>query len=111
MTRRLGPATGEAFDRTRSVNFQLDGRPRHAYEGDNIASAMAAAGVVVTARSFKYHRPRGLFCMTGACASCMVRVDGVPNLQACQTLVKEGRLGAPSLEFRRSSSASALWAS
>ncbi len=103
MSRRLGPAAGETIDRTQSVRFQLDGRAVEAYVGDTIASAIAAAGVVVTARSFKYHRPRGLFCMTGACASCMVRVDGVPNVQACQTLVAdrmrvERQNGIPSVD-------------
>jgi sarcosine oxidase subunit alpha len=104
MIRRLDKASGEVIDRSLTVRFQLDGRPAEAFEGDTIASAMAAAGVVVTGRSFKYHRPRGLFCMTGACANCMVRVDGVPNVQACQTLVKEGmrvarQNGMPSVDF------------
>jgi sarcosine oxidase subunit alpha len=104
MIRRLGQASGEAIDRTRTVHFQLDGKPVEAYQGDTIASAMAAAGVVVTGRSFKYHRPRGLFCLTGACANCMVRVDGVPNVQACQTPVSEGmrvarQNGLPSVDF------------
>jgi sarcosine oxidase, subunit alpha len=104
MTDRLGPAAGEAIDRTRPVSFSLDGRRREAFEGDSIASAMAAAGVAVTGRSFKYHRPRGLFCMTGACANCMVRVDGVPNVQACQTPLKAGmrverQNGMPSVDF------------
>jgi sarcosine oxidase subunit alpha len=87
---RLVPAAGELIDRTRPLKFWLDGRSLPAFDGDTVASAMAAAKVVVTARSFKYHRRRGLFCMTGACASCMVRVDGVPNVQACRTAVKEG---------------------
>ena len=104
MTIRLAAAPGEVIDRTRTVSLFVDGRPLPAFEGDSVASAMAAAGVVVTGRSFKYHRPRGLFCMTGACASCMVRVDGVPNLQACQTPVRAGmrvqrQNGMPSVDF------------
>src|SRR6266446_6864371 len=104
MTIRLAAAPGEVIDRTRTVSLFVDGRPLPAFEGDSVASAMAAAGVVVTGRSFKYHRPRGLFCMTGACASCMVRVDGVPNLQACQTPVRSGmrverQNGMPSVDF------------
>jgi sarcosine oxidase, subunit alpha len=104
VTPRLEAASGEAIDRKQTVRFVLDGKPAEAYAGDTIASAMAAAGVVVTGRSFKYHRPRGLFCMTGACANCMVRVDGVPNVQACQTPVNEGmrvarQNGMPSVDF------------
>src|SRR4029077_547947 len=90
--------------RPHQVSFLLDGKPTGAFEGDSVASAMAAAGVVVTARSFKYHRPRGLLCMTGTCANCMVRVDGIPNVQACQTRVRAGmrvqrQNGMPSVDF------------
>ncbi len=104
MTSRLAAAPGEVLNRSRSLSFSLDGRTVQCFEGDTIASAMAAAGVTVTARSFKYHRPRGLYCMSGSCASCMVRVDGVPNVQACQTAVKEGmrverQNGLPSVDF------------
>src|SRR4029077_7708857 len=90
MTERLVPTAGEVIDRTRPVSFLLDGKPTGAFEGDSVASAMAAAGGVVTTRWFKYHRPRGLLCMTGTCANCMVRVDGIPNVQACQTRVRAG---------------------
>lgn len=38
----------------------------------------------------KYHRPRGLYCCTGSCASCLVGVDGVPNLPACTTAPTPG---------------------
>ncbi len=90
MSERLGSAAGEAIDRARKVNLSIDGRAVQAFAGDSVASAMAANDIVVTARSFKYHRPRGLFCLTGACANCLVRVDGVPNVAACQTPVEEG---------------------
>lgn len=104
MSRRLATAPGEVIDRTRSVGLWLDGRRLPGFVGDTVASAMAGAGVAVTGRSFKYHRPRGLFCMTGACANCMVRVDGIPNVCACQTTVKDGmrvarQNGFPSVEF------------
>jgi sarcosine oxidase subunit alpha len=104
VSERLASAPGEVVDRKRTVNFVLDGRPATAFENDTVASAMAAAGVVVTVRSFKYHRPRGLLCMTGSCANCLVRIDGVPNQRACQTPVREGmrvarQNGMPSVDF------------
>ena len=42
------------------VNFTFDGRPYTGYAGDSLASALIANGVRVQARSFKYHRPRGV---------------------------------------------------
>ncbi len=104
MSSRLPTSPGEVIDRLRPVAFKLDGKALEAFEGDTVASAMAAAGVSVTARSFKYHRPRGLLCLSGACAGCMVRIDGVPNLRACQTQVRDGmevarQNGMPSVDF------------
>src|ERR1700730_8240022 len=104
VSHRLGPGPWESIDRSRPIGFWLDGRDVDGFVGDTVASAIAAAGVVITGRSFKYHRPRGLFCMTGACANCLVRIDGVPNLRACQTQLRDGmrverQNGIPSVDF------------
>ncbi|QJF50670.1 sarcosine oxidase subunit alpha family protein [Roseobacter ponti] len=48
------------IDRTRTVRFQFDEIGHTAYEGDTVASALLAAGRKLVARSFKYHRPRGV---------------------------------------------------
>ncbi len=56
---RLPARDGESIRRDRTVRITLDGRRIEAFEGDTIGSALAAAGVDITARSFKYHRPRG----------------------------------------------------
>ena len=45
----------------RPVTFTFDGKTYQGYEGDTLASALAANGVDVMSRSFKRHRPRGLF--------------------------------------------------
>jgi sarcosine oxidase subunit alpha len=89
-TNRLAPAGSEIIDRARILNFQFDGEGHHAYGGDTIASALAAAGVTTFSRSFKYHRRRGLLCMSGDCPNCMVQVGGEPNVRACQRRVVRG---------------------
>ncbi|WP_298842647.1 sarcosine oxidase subunit alpha family protein [uncultured Roseobacter sp.] len=48
------------IDRSRSVRFQFDSIGYTGFEGDTVASALLAAGQRVIARSFKYHRPRGV---------------------------------------------------
>jgi sarcosine oxidase subunit alpha len=57
-SRRL-PAGGE-IDRTRPIGFEFNGTRYSGYHGDTLASALIASGVSLTARSFKYHRPRGI---------------------------------------------------
>ena len=60
-------------------------------EGDTIASALYRAGVRIFSRSFKYHRPRGLYCLTGDCPNCLISLDGEPAVRACCTPAAEGQ--------------------
>src|SRR5580692_1471410 len=43
------------------IEFRFDGRILRGIEGDTVASALLANGVRVVSRSFKFHRPRGIF--------------------------------------------------
>ena len=52
---------GTALDRSRPLSFTFDGRTVEGFAGDTLASALLAGGVRVLGRSFKYHRPRGLW--------------------------------------------------
>ncbi|MEZ5923238.1 MAG: 2Fe-2S iron-sulfur cluster-binding protein [Hyphomicrobiaceae bacterium] len=54
-------ASGGEIDRSRPLRFTFDGRPMTGYAGDTVASALLASGVSIVGRSFKYHRPRGIF--------------------------------------------------
>src|SRR3954469_17940354 len=71
-----------------SISFEGDDVP--ACAGESVAVALFAAGERVLSRSVKYHRPRGFFCLAGHCGACLVRIDGRPNMKACQTPVAEG---------------------
>ncbi|NND00553.1 MAG: FAD-dependent oxidoreductase, partial [Gammaproteobacteria bacterium] len=51
---------GGKINRDRIINFRFNGKAYKGYEGDTLASALLANGVTLTARSFKYHRPRGI---------------------------------------------------
>jgi sarcosine oxidase subunit alpha len=72
------------------TTLELDGELHRAYEGEPVAAALFAEGVRLLARSPKYHRPRGLFCASGHCGSCFLRIDGKPNVRACMTPVVPG---------------------
>ena len=73
-----------------AVAFSVDGERLEGREGDTLAAAMLRAGVTTFTRSIKYHRPRGPFCFAGSCGQCLVRVDGVPSLPACQVPLHAG---------------------
>jgi sarcosine oxidase subunit alpha len=53
--------TGGRIDRTQPMSFTWDGKTLTGFVGDTLASALLANGVRVVGRSFKYHRPRGIF--------------------------------------------------
>lgn len=58
--------------------------------GEPLTAALLAAGVDLLSRGVKYHRARGPYCLTGRCSHCLLRVDGEPNVTACQTAVRDG---------------------
>ena len=51
---------GGRINREQEVSFSFNGKKYKGFQGDTLASALLANGVMVTARSFKYHRPRGI---------------------------------------------------
>ena len=79
-------------DRSSDEPFQreVEGRAVAAHAGDTVASALIAAGVQVLSRSLKFHRPRTVFCLSGSCGYCLLRIDGRPNTRACQVKAEPG---------------------
>jgi sarcosine oxidase, subunit alpha len=58
MNQRLNQ--GGRVDRKRPIRFTFNGKSYTGYQGDTLASALLANGVSMVARSWKYHRPRGI---------------------------------------------------
>lgn len=55
------PSFGTAVRRDRPVRFRFDAKAYTGLQGDTLASALLANGVRTVARSFKFHRPRGIY--------------------------------------------------
>lgn len=72
------------------VSFYYDGKKIKGYEGEPIAAALKAAGVMVHRYTKKRHEPRGIFCAIGRCTDCVMVVDGKPNVRTCVTPLREG---------------------
>ena len=74
------------IDRSTPLTFTFDGLSVDAYAGDTVASALLAADVKLVARSFKYHRPRGVMGAGSEEAGALITVgDGAgqdPNVRA-----------------------------
>ena len=52
---------GGLIDRSTEISFTFNGKAMRGYPGDTLASALLANGQRLVGRSFKYHRPRGIF--------------------------------------------------
>jgi len=75
MAQKLRMADGGRIDRSRTINFTFNGRRYQGYAGDTLASALLANNVKVVARSFKYHRPRGLMAAGAEEANALVQLE------------------------------------
>ena len=73
----------------RPISFRFDGTPIPALEGETIAAALSAAGIVAFRRTGS-GAPRGLHCGMGACFDCVVTVDGRIGQRACMTKAADG---------------------
>jgi sarcosine oxidase subunit alpha len=96
--------SGLLVDASRKLTFTFDGKPVSALAGQSIGAALYASGVRTFSRSFKYHRPRGLFCVGGECPNCLMQVDGRPNVRVCIEPAQNGQVvrhqnAWPSLNF------------
>lgn len=86
LSERMPRLGGFATDAT----ITFDGVAVPARAGESVAAAMLAAGRPLIARSSKYHRPRGPFCLSGSCGNCFVRADGQPNVRSCRASCRDG---------------------
>ena len=83
------PILGETPKR-KKVTFSYDGKLLEGYEGEPIAMALKAAGVMVHRYTQKEHQPRGIFCAIGRCTDCVMIVNGKPNVRTCVTPLEAG---------------------
>ena len=71
------------------LKFYFQDRSVESRDGDTIGAALYRNGQRIFSRSFKYHRPRGLLCVSGKCPNCLMNVDGIPNVRTCITPVHD----------------------
>ena len=101
------PAGGRIDRRTR-LAFTFNGRRYEGHAGDTLASALLANGVSVVARSWKYHRPRGIVACGVEEPNAIVQLETgagtVPNARATEVELYDGLVASsvnawPSVDF------------
>ena len=85
----VGKSIGE-----RTLSFKFDGKAYQGREGDTLASALLSNGVSIVGRSFKYHRPRGIFSAgpeePSALATLRKGARREPNIRATEIELYDG---------------------
>ena len=93
------------LDRSRTYQFTFDGKQMLGHPGDTLASALLANGQRLVGRSFKYHRPRGVFSAGSEEPNALVQLrtgaHHEPNTRATTVELFEG-LAATSQNHRLS---------
>ena len=91
---RFRNAWGGLVDRSRPLAFTFNGKRYEGYEGDTLASALIANGVLLVGRGFKYHRPRGIMTAGPEEPNALVQVDTgartEPNIRATELPLTQG---------------------
>jgi heterotetrameric sarcosine oxidase alpha subunit len=117
MTQTFRNARGGLIDHGRTIGFRFDGKHYEGHPGDTLASALLANGVRLVGRSFKYHRPRGIYTAGPEEPNALVRLrEGAraePNTRATMVelydgLAAESQNRWPSLGFDVASATSLL---
>ncbi len=108
MTQPFRLRDGGLIDRSQSLAFTFDGVNYAGYAGDTLASALLANGIHLTGRSFKYHRPRGIFSAGSEEPNALVQLGRgartEPNVRATTQELYDGLAAAsqncwPSVRF------------
>jgi len=93
-TQQFRLQSGGLIDRQKPLRFSFNGRKLQGYAGDTLASALIANGVHLVGRSFKYHRPRGLFSAGAEEPNALVQLETgaktEPNIRATQIELYDG---------------------
>ena len=95
------------IDPTEAFSFAYRGKTYGGLKGDTVATALYANGIRIFSRSIKYHRPRGLYSLDGESANCLMDIDGVPNMRAELTPLRDGMsvrpqnvVGSPEIDLK-----------
>ncbi len=93
-------SSGGLINRNRPVTFTFDRKTYQGFAGDTLASALLANGVHMVARSFKYHRPRGILGAGSEDPAALVQLGADknatdPNTRATEIELYDGLNAAP----------------
>lgn len=84
------PVTGRSKDGSRTIRIVVNHQPLEVLEGESLAAALWANGLIAVGHNPEAEVPRGMYCGIGHCYECRVTVDGIEDVRSCLIPVREG---------------------
>jgi sarcosine oxidase subunit alpha len=84
------PVLDLSHDRRPVVVILVNGQPVNARQGESLAAALWANGLLALRHDPTDGGGRGMYCGIGHCYECRVGVDGVEDVRSCLVVVREG---------------------
>lgn len=84
------PVLDYGYKTKQKVTFTFEGKKLQGYEGEPIAASLLDNDIKVLKHSHEDGRSRGFFCAIGNCSSCLMEVNGEPNVRVCVRELEEG---------------------
>jgi hypothetical protein len=73
-----------------SIPFEFEGRPLKGLDGDSVAAALAANGILRLGAIPGREAGRGPYCLMGVCFECLVVINDEASQQACRIPLAPG---------------------
>lgn len=92
MSSRMLPASDDPITpyNIATVSLTIDGEQVTGIEGQSLAGVIMACDRLELRRTAIAGRPRGVFCGIGVCFDCLVEVNGLQDVRACQRKARNG---------------------
>jgi predicted molibdopterin-dependent oxidoreductase YjgC len=72
------------------ITVYIEGQPVKVRQGDSAAAAVLVAGLQPSRTTVVSGSGRAPYCMMGVCFECLLKIDGVENVQGCMTPARDG---------------------
>jgi D-hydroxyproline dehydrogenase subunit gamma len=92
MTPRLFPRSDDPIQPAAAdaLSIVVDGDTVNGLAGQTIAGVLLGSGRLAWRKTTGDGSPRGVFCGIGVCFDCIVEVNGVRDVRACQRRAADG---------------------
>ena len=77
------------YRRGKSIEVTIDGQKTQAFDGELVSTVLQAEGIVIFSRKHTTGQPCGVYCGMGVCYECLVTINGINNIRACQTFAAD----------------------